>query len=384
MSAHAGSCTAKHSMVPASRVATRFVGACPRGHVDDVDWQRYVHGDQDRCRRQPWLDERGTSGDLSDLVVRCECGKQRALHEATPLELNPLGTCRGTRPWLGPGANESCIQPSRLLTRTASNAYFPQVLSMLSLPTRASALVEAIGALWDDLQIVDDAHGLAFIKRKPAVADRLGRFSDEEVLEAIRQRKTGGDRPIKRAELDALLAAPEGFGDDIPLDPDFHARRLPDGAWRASALCAGIESVIQLHRLREVLALVGFTRFEAEMPDINGEYESDVERAQLALSPAWFPAVENRGEGIFVLLRADAVREWLDRPAVKQRLDGLHAGLVQQARRFEDHLAYAPRSAALCSNDPVCAQHTPGDHPGEALAPRCRVPRLLTGGRDQL
>jgi hypothetical protein len=40
--------------------------------------------------------------------------------------------------------------------------------------------------------------------------------------------------------------------------------------------------------------------------------------------------------------------------------DGTLGGLVQQARHFEDHLANALRSAELCSNDPICAQHTPG------------------------
>ena len=75
-------------------VATRFVRACPKGHVDDLDWRHYVHGAEDPCRRQLWLDERGTSGDLADLVVRCECGSRRSLYEATQLELNPLRTCK--------------------------------------------------------------------------------------------------------------------------------------------------------------------------------------------------------------------------------------------------------------------------------------------------
>jgi hypothetical protein len=186
--------------------------------------------------------------------------------------------------------------------------------------------------------------------------------------------------------------------------------------------------------LREILALVGFTRFEAVTPDINGEYETDVERAQLALEPQWFPAVENRGEGIFLQIRADTVKTWLARPEVAQRLNGLATGhklwmedrkvkrpfpggpyvllhtlshlliqslamrcgypassireriyadmqaerfgillytgspdaegtlggLVQEARHIEDHLLQALRMAALCSNDPICAQHTPG------------------------
>src|SRR5450830_1739829 len=73
-------------------VATRFVRACPKGHVDDIDWRRFAHGTEDTCRRQLWLDERGTSGDLADLVVRCECGKTpRGLYEASVVELNPLG-----------------------------------------------------------------------------------------------------------------------------------------------------------------------------------------------------------------------------------------------------------------------------------------------------
>jgi hypothetical protein len=112
-------------------VATRFVRACPRGHVDDVWWSRFVHGPDDNCRRQLWLDERGTSGDLADLVVRCECGRSRGLYEASAIEMNPLGTCSGARPWLGRDANEDCKLPSRLLIRTASNAYFPQKVSVL-------------------------------------------------------------------------------------------------------------------------------------------------------------------------------------------------------------------------------------------------------------
>ena len=45
-------------------VATRFVSACPKGHVDDIDWRRFVHGVEDNCQRQLRLDERGTGGDL--------------------------------------------------------------------------------------------------------------------------------------------------------------------------------------------------------------------------------------------------------------------------------------------------------------------------------
>ena len=420
-----------------SVVPTRFVVACPRGHVDDINWRRYVHGADDACKRQLRLDERGTGGDLVDLVVRCECKKSRGLVEAADLDQKALGTCRGSRPWLGRYAGEGCNLPGRLLVRTAANAYFPQVLSVLSLPEHKGAVETAVAGLSDVLAGVKKIGDLAVFRQIPAVATKLAGYGDEEVFEAIEKEgaAAGPDPPVKQVELKALLAAPEGFGDDVPVDPDFHARRLPDKYWRKSALTDPIAAVVQLHRLREVLALTGFTRFEAVVPDINGEYETDVERASLALEPQWFPAVENRGEGLFLQLRADAVGQWLARPEVAQRVDelanghrvwaddrkstrafpggpyillhtlshlliqsvamrcgypassireriyadtdsqryglllftaspdaeGTLGGLVQQARYIEAHLAAALRAGALCSNDPVCAQHSPRD-----------------------
>ncbi|MBM4185430.1 MAG: DUF1998 domain-containing protein [Gemmatimonadetes bacterium] len=417
-------------------VATRFVRGCPKGHIDDINWFRFVHGPEDNCKQQLWLDELGTSGDLADLAVRCECRKRRELYEASVIELNPLDTCQGARPWLGRNSNEDCKLLSRLLIRTASNAYFPQVVSVLSLPDRGTAVETAVRELWDLLQAVDSIASLSVFKRLPHVTAKLAPFADADILEAIKQIKGGGEveRPVKQVELDALLAAPEGFGDDVPVDPNFHARRLPDRSWRRSERFAGIEAVIQVHRLREILALVGFTRFEAVTPDINGEYETDVERAQIALEPQWFPAVENRGEGVFLQIRASAVKAWLGRPEVVQRLkdlatghklwmedrkakrpfpggpyvllhtlshlliqslamrcgypassireriyadtqaerfgillytgspdaDGTLGGLVQEARHIESHLLLALRMCALCSNDPICAQHAPG------------------------
>jgi len=201
-------------------------------------------------------------------------------------------------------------------------------MSVLSLPERGKAVNVAVKALWDDLQIVDVLSDLEFLKRKPNVNEVLAGFTDAEVLGAITELKSGvgSEKPVKEVELEALLASPEGFGDDVPIDHDFHARRLPESVWRNSERFKGIEAVIQLHRLREVLALAGFTRFEAITPDINGEYETDVERAELALEPQWFPAVENRGEGIFVQVRKEFVDDWLDRPNVKQRTGDLASG----------------------------------------------------------
>ena len=116
-------------------MATRFVRACARGHVDDVDWRRFMHRPGSDCPPTwpLWLDEQGTTGDLADLLVRYECGA------------TPQGTSSGARPWLGRGANEDCNLPSRLLVRTASNAWFPQVVSVLPLPGHGTGAGAELG-----------------------------------------------------------------------------------------------------------------------------------------------------------------------------------------------------------------------------------------------
>ena len=76
-------------------VPIRFVQACPRGHISDIDWHLYVHDPGDLCRQPLWLDERGTSGDLADVTVRCQCGRAKTMAAATKFQERPFGNCRG-------------------------------------------------------------------------------------------------------------------------------------------------------------------------------------------------------------------------------------------------------------------------------------------------
>jgi hypothetical protein len=89
-------------------VPVRFVQACINGHISDIDWFDYVHRGRSACKRQLWMDERGTSGDLVDIFVRCECGQSRSLAEAAEMGKVPPGHCRGLRPWLGAASDERC------------------------------------------------------------------------------------------------------------------------------------------------------------------------------------------------------------------------------------------------------------------------------------
>jgi len=309
-------------------VPVRFVRACPAGHIGDIDWYRFVHRGEKDCRRQLWIDERGTSGDLNEVWVRCECGDERNMGDAASLlHTVPLGFCDGGRPWLGPYAGEQCGEPNRLLIRTASNAYFPQQMTVISLPARSEAVKQAVDAAWDFIEAIEDIDQLRYERKKAKVKAVLEGFSDEEVFAEVRARRgTGGppDKSVKQAELETLAASKEELGDDQP-DGVFFARALPRDRWDRPWM-ENIERVVLVHRLREVMALLGFTRFEAAAPDIEGELDIEVRRAALAREITWLPAVENKGEGVFLLFKREAVESWVEWEDVDARGRELAAG----------------------------------------------------------
>ncbi len=127
-------------------VPVRFVRACTKGHIGDIDWSVFVHGTAG-CTRDLWVEERGTSGDLDAIYIECDCGASRSMSHAARLQLKALGNCAGDRPWLGPGNREKCGEPNRLLTRTATNAYFPQLISVISIPDTRSPVDDVVRAL---------------------------------------------------------------------------------------------------------------------------------------------------------------------------------------------------------------------------------------------
>ena len=314
----------KHPVVP-----VRFVRACRRGHVGDIDWYRFVHGGQTACRRPLRVDERGTSGDIGEIVVRCECGEQRRLSDATVTGKHLLGLCDGARPWLGPHSAEACGEPNRLLVRSASNAYFPQVMSVISLPDRDETLEKAVNQAWPYLEAVESSQDVRYERKKAAVKAALEGYTDEEVFREVEARRgAGGEAPVKSvklAEFEVLGATKEEAGHDTP-DGDFFARSLPRAGWDKPWM-EHIERVVLIHRLREVVAQVGFTRFEALGPDVEGELQMGVQAAPLALETTWLPAVENRGEGVFIQFRKEAIDRWVRRPEVQARGQELLAGM---------------------------------------------------------
>jgi hypothetical protein len=112
------------------------------------------------------------------------------------------------------------------------------------------------------------------------------------------------------------------------LDGDYFARTLDPAKWNGGGHTHAIERVVLVHRLREVRALAGFTRFEASGPDINGELEIGVKRAALARDTSWVPATEIRGEGVFIQFKKSEIDAWTNRPKVQARAKQLNEGFM--------------------------------------------------------
>lgn len=327
-------------------VPVRFVQGCPNGHISDVHWYGFVHGDFNaKCRGQLWIDEGGSGNDMADIFVRCEaCGKRRPLGVAKVPDASVLGLCNGRMPWLGPMAREKCVNeatgnshPNRLLVRTASNVFFSQVLSVISIPEPNRELREAVDKVYDShLSTCTSIEFLKMLRGLPEPQAALAGHSDADVWVEVQRRQNPPDapeeeKPIKQAEIETLLSAKASLGKDEP-EGDWYARArsldsLPEG------LKDRIERIVLVHRLREVRALIGFTRFEAAIPDIDGELDLNVRRAPLAQEMTWVPAVENRGEGIFIAFKREAIEAWLANDKVMQRGQKLLQGFEAWAAR---------------------------------------------------
>ena len=338
-----------HERIPV--VPVRFVCGCKRGHIDDLNWRAFVHKSGKVCERPLWLEERGTSGDITDTFGVCDCGEERSLYEGLGSDTSALGRCDGRRPWIGQYAQEACVEPYRLLVRTASNAYFPQIMSVISLPEFDAGLAAKVSTHYERLKAADDLGMLTNFRMIPELGASFADINDEAVVAEYRRQKGDGendDVPVKVAEFEILDIGDVRIGEDNSRSR-FHAETLTRAAWNPAddVLLASVDKLVLVHRLREVVSLLGFTRFEAISPDKDGELDLDVVRASLAETITWLPATENRGEGVFVSFKRDEIERWLARPEVsspwpenRSRLEGMGQGASPSGRGF-------PRTA-LC------------------------------------
>jgi hypothetical protein len=204
------------------------------------------------------------------------------------------------------------------------------------LPEEEDELVKKLEEIQADLSEVRTVEEIAAARRYNARARTLlDGHSDADVFDALQRLRSGQKSEAgvvpKLAEFEILASGRSRIGADHPASRLF-AETLPDARWRTERhrdLLDGIDKLVAVHRLREVSALYGFTRFEAAPNALDGDFEDialAVDGAPITREKTWLPAVEQFGEGIFLQLKTDAVRRWLHEPGVLARAALLAGG----------------------------------------------------------
>jgi uncharacterized protein DUF1998 len=287
-----------------SALPARFVVACEDGHLDDFPWVAFTHRKQTVAEVEcPWnlrLDEIGASGEVADIQVRCvTCDQARRLSEAFG-EKNRLNmpTCTGAHPHLR--ERNGCPRRMRAMLLGASNSWFAVSRSALSLPRHVDPLAQQVEGHWTTLQHVKQVSELELL-RSIGQLEAFKGIDDDKLFATIEAHRAASETEEEVADLKLpewkLLTTAKP-----PSSPDFTARGVEPPTRYGEA----VERVVLVDRLREVQALLGFTRIESPFDETGKERRVPLARG----APTYLPAAEVHGEGVFLQFREEAVERW--------------------------------------------------------------------------
>ena len=310
-----------HRLLP-----VRFAVACDAGHVTDFPWERWAHQGTATCDRSDSLTLTSTGGQsLAGLKVACKaCNENRTMIRSfKPGVVNDLmGGCSGERPWLGPDATETgCERELRAVQRGASNLYFPEVVNSILIPPfseRARKLLDE-PKVWERIRKSTARGQAAFENYLENLAEDKGCGYDELVAAIRNKRATVGAVPVSEVEyrLQERASFLESSTGKVRRRSDFKVKRV-DVAQLPGEVAEHVEAVVLVERLTETTVLKGFTRLNP--PDCGRQ-----PLAALSLGVDWLPAVQARGEGIYIQLSEDALDRWetANKKALASRLEPL-------------------------------------------------------------
>ncbi|MEI6045349.1 MAG: DUF1998 domain-containing protein [Chloroflexota bacterium] len=303
----------------------RFLVACSAGHLDDFPWERFVHSGPTKCNYRLRLLELGVSGEAADILVKCDtCGESKRMSEAFgEAAAKSLPPCSGRSPHLRSYVEESCKEKNRAILLGASNSWFPVYLSALSIPKAPDKLGLLVESYWT---LLKNASSPDIMKafRNSDLLPRLATYSEEDIWSAIQRKNSldSGQAPDSGETKATNLKLPEW---QVLSDPSSMAANLTANGGYSDfqitpiappvAFQKQLEEVVLVERLREVQALIGFTRIESPRDFGEADAFPSEHRVKLARkAPSWVPAAEVRGEGLFLRFNEAAILDWLAQP----------------------------------------------------------------------
>lgn len=318
-------------------VPMRFVAVCGNGHLEDVNWGRWAHSDegvtpeQRNCGKHVLKFEHRSrvGGGLDSLVVGCvTCKASRNLRDLpAPGALKHIGlTCRGLQPWQTASERVQCDEDLIVLQRGASSVHYPQVASAIDIPPDSNWMswggqmeqILANGYVKLILQkpngpLVNSLVDTAALDLGCTAAEIRNVVSDQLGTPLITQ-ETADEQDMVLREWGALVNPAESYD---PRDY-FISRRVPvvsssgHHALQSFAECVNerITDVVVVDRLREIRVLKGFGRHTMKKT-VKPSLDKHID---------FLPAIEVFGEGVFIRLDEQAIRNWESQPSIASRV----------------------------------------------------------------
>ena len=235
-----------------------------------------------------------------------------------------LPRCRGRHPHMDQ-YDANCQEQARAVLLGATNSWFPITLSALAIPLSRDPISQLVQDGWDYFADLDSEAEVAITVRtlkKTSALPGIDKHTPKAIWEVIQALKGGrADTGVT----DADIKGPEWEVLTDPNPPTDWPHFLSKSADVPTGYEKQLAGVLLLERLREVNALLGFTRVEA--PEESGNPDEQPARADLCKDPpTWVPASQVHGEGIFIRFDEDTLKKWEARASVKERDKDLFAG----------------------------------------------------------
>ncbi len=330
-------------------VPMRWVQICESGHLGDVDWGWFAHSStRGICEKRDGLrfqSRSGSGASLASVEVRCDyCRSERSLADISdPQLVTRLGLkCVGRHPWnrWESGTASSCDREPRVVQRRASNVYYPEVHSAIEVPFVTPDLSPADQAVVDHpfFKGVVDAAVQGHETQALELASMLAQIlvhSGQEILALAKGRAglTGDPEEATPDTLDEIADSEwAAFTNAEPFETEDFRTRITSLAATTNgptttALAALVTRVTLADALREVRAFSGYRRVT---PGVESDFvRADGRGHHERPLPGWLPAIEVRGEGVFLSLDEAALSTWESDPRVATRV----AGLAEKAAR---------------------------------------------------
>jgi len=299
-------------------VPVRFVMTCDKGHLGEFPWSYWLktRGNQTEnskdCGHTKFSLSQGKSLSLSSLFLKCtECSSYASMNGIFSEQAFQGLNCNGESPWLSGNIQEECDRHPKIVQRNSSSLYLPKFESAIDIPPWEHTLQEKLGDWWHRLYSKTEETRKHYI---------------ESVIEDINNESCTDYSPESlNAEITRLCSLDDESSDDLKIDeyeqfineknqlssvnPEFKVKHFKP----TKNIARLVNKIVAVERLREVKAIYGFTRLKEMNPICKIS----------ASSLNWLPAIEVRGEGIFLEISEKFLADILKSEENKNRITSL-------------------------------------------------------------